>query len=387
MTVWSVTGYPSQTGKIAVITGATGGLGLETALGLAGAGAEVVAHRPQRGQGRRGSADDPRGPSERRRQLRVTRYLEPRRRSAPSPSASPPDGQARHPRQQRRRHGAARTARDRRRLRAPVRHQLPRPLRPDRAAPAAAQRRARRASCRSPASRRATARSISTTSRPKTATGRGLSTSQSKLACLMFALELQRRSTAGGWGITSVAAHPGVSSTDLIENGMGAGSLSRPLKPLLGLFFQSPADGALPQLFAATMPGVAARRLLRSRWLHGAPRQAEARDAGRAGARRGGSRAALGYLGAADRAALPAAQGCGVNWRRDRHRSPLPARAQTGRTAAPPRGHPRGGGGAVRRRRSAGRRPQRHRGQGRLHQVQPLPLFREPRGRAPQPLP
>ena len=33
--------------------------------------------------------------------------------------------------------------------------------------------------------------------------------SQSKLACLMFALELQRRSKSAGWGITSIAAHPG----------------------------------------------------------------------------------------------------------------------------------------------------------------------------------
>jgi NAD(P)-dependent dehydrogenase (short-subunit alcohol dehydrogenase family) len=79
---------------------------------------------------------------------------------------------------------------------------------------------------------------------------------QSKLACLMFGLELQRRSNAGGWGITSVIAHPGVSSTNLIENGMGAGSMGARLRPLLGMFFQSPADGALPQLYAATMPDV-----------------------------------------------------------------------------------------------------------------------------------
>ncbi|MBL6427003.1 MAG: SDR family NAD(P)-dependent oxidoreductase [Maritimibacter sp.] len=34
---------------------------------------------------------------------------------------------------------------------------------------------------------------------------------KTKLACLMFAKELQRRSEARGWGITSVAAHPGFS--------------------------------------------------------------------------------------------------------------------------------------------------------------------------------
>ena len=37
--------------------------------------------------------------------------------------------------------------------------------------------------------------------------------SQSKLACLMFAFELQRRSAAGGWGVTSIAAHPGILRT------------------------------------------------------------------------------------------------------------------------------------------------------------------------------
>src|SRR6476661_1845136 len=38
---------------------------------------------------------------------------------------------------------------------------------------------------------------------------------QSKLACLMFALELQRRSDAAGWNLTSDAAHPGFSRTNL----------------------------------------------------------------------------------------------------------------------------------------------------------------------------
>jgi NAD(P)-dependent dehydrogenase (short-subunit alcohol dehydrogenase family) len=41
---------------------------------------------------------------------------------------------------------------------------------------------------------------------------------QSKLACLMFALELQRRSDAAGWGVTSIAAHPGIARTELLFN-------------------------------------------------------------------------------------------------------------------------------------------------------------------------
>ncbi len=44
---------------------------------------------------------------------------------------------------------------------------------------------------------------------------------QSKLAMLMFAIELQRRSDARGWGLMSNAAHPGYARTDLIPNGPG----------------------------------------------------------------------------------------------------------------------------------------------------------------------
>lgn len=38
---------------------------------------------------------------------------------------------------------------------------------------------------------------------------------QSKLAVLMFARELDRRSRAAGWGIISNAAHPGLTKTNL----------------------------------------------------------------------------------------------------------------------------------------------------------------------------
>ncbi|MBR0957240.1 SDR family oxidoreductase [Bradyrhizobium japonicum] len=80
--------------------------------------------------------------------------------------------------------------------------------------------------------------------------------SQSKLANLMFAFELQRRSRTFGWGITSVAAHPGVSRTDLIPNGGGRMSLAGLARSALWFLFQPAAQGALPTLFAATSPDI-----------------------------------------------------------------------------------------------------------------------------------
>ncbi|MBX4893283.1 oxidoreductase [Rhizobium bangladeshense] len=77
---------------------------------------------------------------------------------------------------------------------------------------------------------------------------------QSKLACLMFAIELQRRSEEAGWGITSIAAHPGVSRTDLLHNAPGRHSAQGLLRTFLWFLFQPVAQGALPTLFAATSP-------------------------------------------------------------------------------------------------------------------------------------
>lgn len=78
---------------------------------------------------------------------------------------------------------------------------------------------------------------------------------QSKLAMLMFALELQRRSDAHGWGLLSHAAHPGYARTDLIPNGPGADSLLSRLSVFLQpIMSQSAADGAWPTLQAATAP-------------------------------------------------------------------------------------------------------------------------------------
>lgn len=77
---------------------------------------------------------------------------------------------------------------------------------------------------------------------------------QSKLACLMFALELQRRAEAAGWPMRSMAAHPGISRTGLLHNGMGRLSVHGLVRSVLPFLFQPAAQGALPTLYAATAP-------------------------------------------------------------------------------------------------------------------------------------
>jgi NAD(P)-dependent dehydrogenase (short-subunit alcohol dehydrogenase family) len=71
---------------------------------------------------------------------------------------------------------------------------------------------------------------------------------QSKLACLMFAYELQRRLQKAGLATLSVAAHPGVSATSLFRYMPGIISM---LNPLTALVFQDAVGGALPTLYAA----------------------------------------------------------------------------------------------------------------------------------------
>lgn len=78
--------------------------------------------------------------------------------------------------------------------------------------------------------------------------------SQSKLACLMFAFELQRQSEANGWGITSIAAHPGIARTDLIANGMGEKGPAGFVRRYLSFLFAPVPQAALPTVFAATAP-------------------------------------------------------------------------------------------------------------------------------------
>jgi NAD(P)-dependent dehydrogenase (short-subunit alcohol dehydrogenase family) len=83
--------------------------------------------------------------------------------------------------------------------------------------------------------------------------------SQTKLACLIFALELQRRADAAGVPLISVAAHPGIARTGIgdVRRGERRRSL---LDWLEGIAFQiamrgfgqAPPQGALPIIHAAT---------------------------------------------------------------------------------------------------------------------------------------
>jgi NAD(P)-dependent dehydrogenase (short-subunit alcohol dehydrogenase family) len=78
---------------------------------------------------------------------------------------------------------------------------------------------------------------------------------QSKLANLLFALELDRRLRAEGSTVKSLAAHPGYAATNLQSAGP-------PLVDRLvmvasnALIAQSDEMGALPTLYAATQPGL-----------------------------------------------------------------------------------------------------------------------------------
>jgi NAD(P)-dependent dehydrogenase (short-subunit alcohol dehydrogenase family) len=78
---------------------------------------------------------------------------------------------------------------------------------------------------------------------------------QSKLANLLFALELDRHARAAGSRLRSIPVHPGVSRTSIVDNGPGMKGLKMlVLKVLAPVITQDDAAGALPTLYAATAP-------------------------------------------------------------------------------------------------------------------------------------
>ncbi|MFZ0013702.1 MAG: oxidoreductase [Acidimicrobiia bacterium] len=88
---------------------------------------------------------------------------------------------------------------------------------------------------------------------------------QSKLANLHFALGLEQRFSEAGAESQSLVAHPGLSNTDLQANTAreGGGHASEQMASRFGM---SAADGALPQLRAATDPDASGGELYAPRW-------------------------------------------------------------------------------------------------------------------------
>ena len=82
---------------------------------------------------------------------------------------------------------------------------------------------------------------------------------QSKLANLLFMRELDRRARERGSSLRSMAGHPGYAATHLqaVSSEMTGSRIgARTMELGNKIFAQTDAEGAWPQLYAATMPGV-----------------------------------------------------------------------------------------------------------------------------------
>jgi len=77
---------------------------------------------------------------------------------------------------------------------------------------------------------------------------------QSKLANLLFCFELERRAGVAGTDLESMAAHPGYAATNLQSSGPGIAAERWAMWVANRLIGQSADMGALPTLYAATVP-------------------------------------------------------------------------------------------------------------------------------------
>ncbi len=259
MATWTTSDIPNQSGKLAVVTGATGGLGLDTALGLAGAGAEVIlaGRNPTKGRDAEALIRDRRPDAKVRFELLDLASLTSVKAFADRmlAAARPIDILINNAGVMAPRERA--TTVDGFEMQFGTNY-LGHFALSARLLPLLEAAKARVVQLSSIAHRSGKIRLDDLNYK------QGYKPfpvySQSKLAMLMFAIELDRRSKAKGWGLTSVAAHPGVARTDLIANGpaAGANALVRAAIPVAMVFIaQSSFAGALPTLMAATMPGVA----------------------------------------------------------------------------------------------------------------------------------
>jgi NAD(P)-dependent dehydrogenase (short-subunit alcohol dehydrogenase family) len=258
MAIWTTNNIPDQTGKLAIITGATGGLGLDTALGLVGAGAEVILAGRNPAKGRNAEAlirDRYRGAKVRFEAVDLASLSSVADFSKERMTAGRPinilvnNAGVMAPRER------ATTANGFE-LQLGTNYLAHFAL-TARLLPLLKAARARVVQLSSIAHRSGEIRLDDLNHKQKYKPFAVYS--QSKLAMLMFAIELDRRSKAKGWSLTSVAAHPGFARTDLVANGpaVGANVVVRTAIPIMvRLLGHSSAAGALPTLMAATMPGV-----------------------------------------------------------------------------------------------------------------------------------
>ena len=254
---WSERDIPDLRGRTAVVTGANGGLGLQTALALAGAGAHVVL--AARDASKTAAAEERIGVSHPSASLEVVPLD---LGDLSSVAAAARSVLARHERVDLLVNNAGvmampqRTTADGFEMQFGVNHLghwaltahlLPALLR----APAArvvtvtstARHRARRLDPADPHMRRDY--------------GTWASYARSKMANLHFGLGLQQRFAAAGVRASSLLAHPGLTNTDLQARAVREGGAGR-----VGAFFEvltarsgmSPFEGARPQLRAATDP-------------------------------------------------------------------------------------------------------------------------------------
>lgn len=84
----------------------------------------------------------------------------------------------------------------------------------------------------------------------------GKAYNQSKLSNILFALELDRRARAAGTHLVSVVAHPGVSATGFIDATQMGALQTKVANFMVGILGQDAASGAAPIIYAATMPDV-----------------------------------------------------------------------------------------------------------------------------------
>ena len=97
---------------------------------------------------------------------------------------------------------------------------------------------------------------------------------QSKLANLHFALELDRRFRAAAVPARSMVVHPGFTNTDLQARSVretGGGRSQRFFHDAVRRFGMTPGQGALPLLRAATDPGAVGGALYTPRWVNWGP--------------------------------------------------------------------------------------------------------------------